>query len=62
MGKAIKRVSARKYRGLGDVVEVVAAPVAGWLDVVLGTDLQRCKGCAGRKEWLNRAVKFGSAK
>lgn len=56
--EAIPRVSARKYRGLGDVVAGVAQPVAKLIDGTLGTDLQNCPGCHGRQEWLNEAVPF----
>lgn len=52
--KPIKRVSARKYRGLGDVVHAVAHPVAVGLDRLLGTDVQNCKSCSKRRDSLNR--------
>lgn len=50
----IRRVSARKYRGLGDVVEAVAKPVARIIDRVTGSDLAHCPGCARRRDMLNR--------
>jgi len=50
----IRRVSARHYRGLGDVVEVVAKPVARLIDRVAGSDLEHCSGCAARRDRLNR--------
>lgn len=59
--KPIPRVSARKYRGLGDVVERVAKPVARLIDRVAGTDIEHCTGCAARREMLNRAVPFEHA-
>lgn len=52
----IRRVSARKYRGLGDIVEAVAKPIARAVDRVDGTDIQHCKGCAKRRDALNRAL------
>jgi hypothetical protein len=58
MTQPIPEVSASKYRGLGDVVAVVAQPVAKALDAALGTDIQHCGGCQGRREWLNQAVPF----
>lgn len=61
MTQPIRRVSASKYRGLGDVVAAVAQPVAKALDAALGTDIQNCEGCGGRKEWLNEAVPFKNA-
>ena len=54
----IRRVSAKKYRGLGDVVHAVAQPVATVLDAVLGTHIKGCRGCAKRREEWNQAVPF----
>ena len=51
--KPIPRISARKYRGLGDVVAAVAQPIARAIDAVAGTDIQHCRGCAARREKLN---------
>jgi len=50
----IRRVSAKKYRGLGDLVAVVAEPVARVIDAVAGTRIQGCAGCAGRRDNWNR--------
>ena len=52
--KPIRRVTARKYRGLGDVVEAVAKPIARMIDRVAGTDIEHCPGCARRRETLNK--------
>lgn len=41
-------------RGLGDLVESAAKPIARAIDRVAGTDLEHCPGCAKRREWLNR--------
>lgn len=54
----LRRVSARKYRGLGDVVHAVAQPIARTIDRVAGTGVQHCSGCAARREALNRIVPF----
>ena len=54
----IRRVSARKYRGLGDVVAAAAKPIARQIDKRLKTDLEHCKGCGRRQDDLNRAVPF----
>lgn len=54
--KPSPRVSAKKYRGLGDVVHAVAQPVAVKIDQVLGTDVQHCKGCPKRRAWMNRVL------
>ena len=56
--KPIRRVSARKYRGLGDIVEAVAKPIARAVDRIAGTDIQNCQGCAKRREKLNIAIPF----
>jgi hypothetical protein len=54
----IRRVSARKYRGLGDVIEQVAKPIARTIDRIAGTDIEHCSGCARRRETLNHAAPF----
>lgn len=59
--KPIPRVSAKKYRGLGDVVEAVAKPIARGIDRIAGTDIQNCHGCAKRRDELNRIMPFGDA-
>lgn len=40
-------------RGLGDIVEIVAKPIARTIDKVAGTDMENCSSCAQRKAWLN---------
>lgn len=40
-------------RGLGDLVAVVAQPIARALDRALGTDIEHCGGCAKRRAALN---------
>ena len=42
-------------RGLGDVVEKVAQPIAKAIDKVLRTDIQNCGGCKKRRDALNKA-------
>jgi hypothetical protein len=49
---AIQKKYGRRLR-LGDLVESVAKPIAQAIDFVFKTDLQNCKGCEERKEWLN---------
>jgi len=47
----------KAIRGLGDVVAIVADPIAKFSDKVLGTHLENCGGCKGpqgRQEWLNK--------
>lgn len=58
--KPIRRVSPRKYRGLGDVVAAVAQPVAKVIDKAARTNLEGCAGCAKRRRALNGWVPFGS--
>lgn len=55
----VRRVSASKYRGLGDLVHAVAHPVAVAADKLFHTDLQNCSGCAKRRVDLNQKVPFG---
>jgi hypothetical protein len=52
----IRRISAKKYRGLGDIVESVAKPIARAVDRIAGTDIEHCQGCAKRRDALNRAL------
>jgi hypothetical protein len=47
-------------RGLGDLVALVAQPIAQAIDRAVGTDLANCGGCKGRQKALNGAVPFGS--
>lgn len=47
-----------RITGLGDVVAMVAQPIARALDAALGTDMENCGGCGKRKAWLNEAVSF----
>jgi len=46
-------------RGLGDVVAVVAQPIAKAIDRVAGTKIQGCNSCQRRREALNKAVPIG---
>ncbi len=50
----IPRVSAKKYRGLGDLVHAVVQPVARAIDAVAGTRIQGCAGCGRRRDNWNR--------
>lgn len=49
-------------RGLGDVVAVVANPIAAAIDKLSKgkTKLKGCSACAKRKEMLNQLLPFGS--
>lgn len=45
-------------RGLGDLVHHVAQPIAKVIDKALGTNVQGCWSCSGRREALNNAMPF----
>jgi len=47
--------SLKKPKGLGDIVERVAQPIAKTIDKALGTNIKNCSGCKKRKELLNKA-------
>lgn len=49
-----------RLRGLGDLVEVVAKPVARAIDRAAGTNIRNCEGCAKRKEALNKFMPLNS--
>ena len=51
MSKQIKKKKTSK--GLGDIVEIVAKPIAKGIDAIAGTDLEHCPGCERRKSFLN---------
>lgn len=51
-------VEKSRLKGMGDVVAVVAKPIARAVDAVAGTKLAQCGGCAKRQESLNRAMPF----
>ena len=53
----IRRIRARKYRGLGDMVEAIAKPVARAIDRIAGTHIENCQGCARRRDYLNLFTK-----
>lgn len=44
-------------KGLGDLVETIAQPIAKAIDKVAGTKIQECGGCKKRKKYLNK-IKF----
>lgn len=53
-----RRPKSNPMRGLGDLVAVVAQPIAKGIDHVFGTDIQHCKGCMSRQSILNHLVPF----
>lgn len=48
-----------KIKGAGDLVALVAQPIAGAIDKVFKTKVKTCAACAKRKEMLNHLVPFG---
>jgi hypothetical protein len=57
-----RRVSAAKYRGLGDVVAAVAKPIARVIDHHLHTELAECSPCELRRQRLNQILPFPQKK
>ena len=58
----VKRLRPTRHKplaGLGDLVAIIAQPIARALDKTLGTDLKNCSGCCGRQQWLNKKLPFG---
>ena len=49
---------AQGTRGLGDLVHTFAQPIAWAIDKALGTNVQGCWSCSGRRQTLNEAVPF----
>jgi hypothetical protein len=43
-------------KGLGDLVEKIAQPIAKKIDKLLGTNIRNCGGCKRRKNFLNRLL------
>lgn len=58
----LKKVSAKKYaprlRGVGDLIAIVAKPIARTVDSIFPTNLSTCSGCAARQETLNQILPF----
>ena len=47
-----------EMRGMGDLVEKIARPIAHGLDRVLGTHITGCSGCSKRQDVLNKLIPF----
>jgi len=43
-----------KITGLGDIVAIVAEPIAAAIDKATGTKIRGCQSCARRRMRLNR--------
>lgn len=46
----------RKIRGAGDLVAIIAQPIARAIDAVAGTNIVNCGGCAKRRQQLNEII------
>lgn len=57
--QAATPIEPKRLRGLGDVVAIVAQPIAQVVDKVAGTKLTKCGGCKRRREKLNAAFPIG---
>lgn len=51
-------MNEKKLGGAGDLVALVAKPIAKVIDAVTGTKLAQCGGCASRQARLNRLMRF----
>lgn len=47
-----------KMQGLGDLVALVAQPIAKVIDAAAGTSIQTCSGCQNRQNRLNKIMPF----
>ena len=52
--RAKKDYEKPEKKGVGDLVKMVAQPIAKGIDAVAGTDLQNCSGCEQRRQALNK--------
>jgi hypothetical protein len=52
------RPKKRTIKGLGDIVELIAEPIADLMDKHLNTKIKGCNSCKERKEFLNELVSF----
>jgi len=48
----------KSIKGLGDVVELIAQPIAQTIDKILKTEVASCNTCKQRKEYLNKLLPF----
>ena len=52
--RAKRDAKGEDTKGLGDLVKVVAQPIAKGIDAVAGTNLQNCSACEQRRQTLNK--------
>ncbi len=48
--------------GAGDMVAIVAQPIAKMIDAMASTNIQGCSGCEKRREALNKMFPIGDKK
>jgi hypothetical protein len=58
MNSPLKWRRPRKLRGAGDLVALVAEPVAKAIDAIAKTHLSGCTGCQSRRQALNEKIPF----
>ena len=46
----------RRIHGAGDIVAIVAQPIARAIDAIAGTNIANCGGCAKRRQAMNEAM------
>lgn len=51
----------KTFKGLGDVVALVAQPIAKTIDKVFHTNVAGCGGCKQRQQKLNELVPFNQS-
>lgn len=58
MNSPLKWRRPRKLRGAGDLVALVAQPIAKAIDAVAKTNVSGCNACQKRREAMNNALPF----
>jgi hypothetical protein len=43
----------RRITGAGDLIAMIAQPIAAVIDAAAGTNLKGCQSCQSRRKWLN---------
>lgn len=58
----LARCPKTALRGMGDMVAIMAQPIARAIDKVAGTNLKKCGRCKARQARLNDLMPFGGEK
>lgn len=59
MSPVQRLIAKMKLQGAGDVVALVAQPIAKAIDAVARTKISSCPSCSSRRTSLNRAFPIG---